>query len=153
MYWIFILNDLVSKNSVVLAQDIVDYLLANRMWQYSSSSPNINKINKGDRALIYLAGIGRRYFYAEIEIQEQNKLMSVVPNQGEIWKADFNKTFKLGSSIDTIEIFKPSIILDEALRNELSFIGDKKNWGLYFRQAIKNVSVQDYQMILNRKTQ
>lgn len=148
MYWIFILNDLNCGNKVVLAQDIADYLLDNKVWQYTLMAPNISKINKGDWALIYLAGRGRRYFYSAFEIQEQPKPINAVSTLEEIWEQDFNRIFKLGSSIDKLEIFNQPIILDKALRNKLSFIVDKKNWGLYFRLGIRSLSDQDYQIIM-----
>jgi predicted RNA-binding protein len=149
MYWMFILNDLGSSNTVILAQDIADYLLGKKDWQYTPVTPNISKINKDDRVLIYLAGKERRYFYAEFEIQEQVKPLNAVSTQGLEWEEDFNSIFKLSSPIDKVEKFKQPIILDEALRNQLSFIGDKKNWGLYFRQEIRSLSEQDYQIIVD----
>lgn len=65
------------------------------------------------------------------------------------WEKDFNGIFTLSSPIDKVEIFKRPIILDEELRNKLSFIGDKKNWGLYLRQGTRSLSEQDYQIIMD----
>lgn len=149
MYWIFILNDLSSSNTVILAQDIADYLLAKKVWQYTPTTPNMSKVKNGDRVLIYLAGKGRKYFYAVFDIQEQVKQMNPVSNEGVEWEEDFNRIFKFRSPIDKVEKFKQPILLDEALRNKLSFIGDKKNWGLYFRQGIRSLSEQDYQIIMD----
>ena len=147
MYWMFILNDLGCSNEVILAQDIAQYLLDKKVWQYTPMTPNIRKINKGDQVLIYLAGQGRKYFYAVFEIQQQVKPLNAVSTQELEWEKDFNRIFKLRSPIDKVERFKQPIILDEALRNKLSFIGDKKYWGLYFRQGIRSLSEEDFRII------
>ena len=151
MKWIYILNDLVVGDAVMPAQDIADYKKKKKVWQYSSFAPNVRKIEKGDIALIYLAGKGKRCFYAVLQIQEQIKDTRGLPTQGKAWEAIFNKIFPLGSAISNVKVFATPIQFDEGLRNEVSFIGDKKNWGLYFRQAIRSLPEADYQKIIDRK--
>ena len=151
MKWIYILNDLVIGDVVMPAQDIADYLISKKVWQYSSFAPNVRKIEKGDIALIYLAGRGKRCFYAVFEIQEQIRQGLGLSIQGQAWEENFKKIFSLGSTICEIKIFTQPVILNEELRNELSFIGDKKNWGLYFRQAIRTLPESDYQRIMERR--
>ena len=148
MYWMFILNDLLVDNIVFPPEEITEYLLEKEVWQYTPLTPNVKKINKGDKVLIYLAGRERRYFYATFEIQEPVNSPSIKLGLSEHWEESFNRMFKLSSHICSIEKFKEKIYLDEELRARLSFIVDKKNWGLYFRQGVRTLSEQDYEAVM-----
>ena len=149
MYWMFILNDLFIDSVVLAAEEIAEYLLQKEVWQYTPLTPNIKKIKKGDKVLVYLAGPKRKYFYATFEIQEQIKSTNMELKKSEDWKESFNRMFKLDSPICSVEKFKGKIYLDEELRARLSFIVDKRNWGLYFRQGIRMLSEKDYKVIMN----
>ena len=149
MYWMFIINDLAINNLVLSAEKIAEYLLQNEVWQYTPMTPNAKKITKGDKVLIYLAGRERRYFYATFEIKEPINLPNIKLEQNGKWEDVFNQMFKLNSPICSVEKFKEKIYLDEELRARLSFIVDKKNWGLYFRQGIRTLSEKDYKVIMN----
>ena len=149
MYWMFILNDLLIDSVVLPAEEIAEYLLEKEVWQYTPLTPNIKKINKGAKVLVYLAGPKRKYFYATFELQEQIKSTNMELKKSKDWKESFNQMFKLDSSICKVEKFTPPINLDAELRGRLSFIVDKKNWGLYFRQGVRTLSEQDYKAVMD----
>ena len=143
----FIVNDLTFENTNLFAEDIATHLLINRYWCYSKFAPNVKKLKTGDKVLVYLAGKGRRHFFASFMLKDD---VSAITNseEGEYkWRRELNRLFQLSSQIDNIEKYNSPIALDQELRGNLDFIVDKKNWGLYFRQGIRALSEKDYQTI------
>lgn len=144
MFWMFIINDLVLGNITLSSEDNASCLLKDRNWRYSKFAPNIKKLKKGDTVLVYLAGKGRRCFFASFKIDGDISALTDVECADSDWKLEFDRLYQLSSPIDNIQIYNNPIVLNEELRTKLDFIGDKKNWGLYFRQGIRILSEKDF---------
>ena len=132
MFWIFIVNDLQLGNITLSAEKVADYLLKSRNWCYSKFAPNVRNLNKGDTVLVYLAGKGRRCFFASFKIDGDISALIKKQNRETDWETEFERLFKLTSPINDIQIYDNPVLLNEELREKVDFIVDKKNCGLYF---------------------
>lgn len=142
-YYIFIVNDYGEYKG----KEIADSLLKNEHWLFNHASPNINKIQPEDRALIYIAGKNNRYFYATIKITgaikaAENRTYSYLNNS-------FYEMFPLKCPIQVLNVWeKPLYMVD--IKEELTFITDKKNYGLFLRQSNRVIEDIDYENIVKR---
>ncbi len=139
-YYIFIINDLNYVDVVYNSTTIVNVLLENSEWIFPNSNVcHIEKLKKGDIVLIYIAGQGNRYFYGKFCIAKA--VAPIEKNKGE-----FYKYFSRKIEIENFEKAQRKILMKEFV-SDLSFIKDKKNYGLYLRQAVKKISFEDYKLI------
>ena len=130
-YYIFIVNNIELEYQTYSGKEITDTLLNKNHWLFSYSSPNIKKIKPKDKVIIYVAGKGNRYFYASFEIKDEIKEHNLTPSN-HIEKLLFSM-FPLAAQIDKLHFWgKPVYIKD--IKEDLEFITDKKNYGLFFRQ-------------------
>lgn len=146
--YIFAINDVpINSNQTILAETIIKKLIEKNIWIFKEGAPNVKKIKVGDRILIYECGPGRRFFYGEIEIcsevspntQESN---SLAENLGLIWMTQYCK-------IKLIKVFKKPIFI-KPLIEKLSFLTEKKNYGLHLRLGIVSIPENDYELIINQ---
>lgn len=144
MNFIFIVNDLGFGEILLSAENIADSLLDAQHWLYSPTTPNVRKIDIGDRVILYLAGRNRRYFCASFEIA--GPITQTLPKiAGPV--GDFlTQVFSLSSLITNIERWTTPVPA-KPIKEDLEFITDKKNWGLHFRQSTKIISDADYDRI------
>lgn len=146
MNFIFIINDLVIGFNLINAEEISEKLLDRNIWLISLSTPHFTKFSPEDKVLIYLAGKGRRYFAANFTIKSDVYKHDLIPTTDD--EKILFKTFDYAVNIDNIRRFEqPVPILD--IKEDLAFIKDKKNYGLFFRQATKLINDEDYSKILN----
>lgn len=144
MHYIHILNDFQIGKKKMSAEQILDILLKRKCWVYNSNTPNFSKFSNGDKIIIYMAGVGRRSFVACFEFAggvEKHKLDPVSKEE----KVLFNM-FSFMAPIKNIIRFQDQVSMAE-IKIELDFISDKKNYGLYLRQATKKISESDYNKI------
>lgn len=154
MNYIFIINDYQYLNSSHDSDMIDAFTLAKKLFQKkiwihpSKKTPFLRTFEPKDKVLLYIAGIGRRYFYASFEIC------------GEVVETDFSKLgdfdsnfikrFKYSHPISNIDIWNNPVPMIE-IKNELNFIKDKKNYGLYLRNSVVKLEESDYKFIISKK--
>ena len=141
MHYIFIVNDFPINDKIYTGQEIADTLLEKNCWIFAENAPNIKKMNPGDKVIVYVAGKGNRFFYANFEILEKIKEHKMCPSSEET--EVLYAMFPLGCSIKVLSISsKPVKIAD--VKEQLNFITDKKNYGLFLRQSTKIISKKNY---------
>ncbi|WP_144635954.1 EVE domain-containing protein [Priestia megaterium] len=146
MYYIFVINTFEIGSNSIEAKEILDSLLTKKIWLYNLNIPNFTKIKVGDNVLIYVAGPGRRFFTAKFTIASEifkHSFYSANEKEDLLFKS-----FKYASYIENIEIFKDLINISE-IKEKLRFIKDKKHYGLFFRQATRLISEEDYRIVLD----
>ncbi len=145
-YYIAIAMDVDLLDKTLSALDIVKTLLKNRFWAFSGSGPVKEKLALGDRFLFYVGGKDRHYFVAtglvESTFNSANNEQNAVLNRLGI--SFFNKTISIGE----VEWFQNPVKLIP-IKDQLSFIADKKNYGLSLRQPLREISKDDYVIIGN----
>ncbi len=143
MNYIFIVNDYGEQKGKAIA----DSLLNNAHWLFNHSSPNLKKIQPGGKALIYIAGKNNRFFYANIKITGAIKSANDLPSNN--LNHNFYKMFPLECPITVLNIWgKPLYMVD--IKDELTFITDKKNYGLFLRQSNRVLANVDYEYVVKR---
>lgn len=146
-YYLFVVNDVDYGNEILTAEEITHTLLANKIWAYTKSTFHLKKFTRGDNVLLYCAGRKRRYFIAKFTIVgaiESNAIEPKGKNE-EILK----KTFPLQSKIDDVKIWSNPMPIKDIIE-ELDFITDKKNWGLWFRKSVLALNKDAFDLILKR---
>ena len=148
MHYIFVINDIDFGDLIITAQEIADKLLNKNQWLFTQFTPHIKRIKAGDKIVLYFAGKNRRYFTASFEIAGSivEHQMHASDNKEEILFQIYN----LATPVRNIETWEPPLPISE-LKDRLSFITDKKNWGLFFRQSTKLISKEDFDLITSAK--
>lgn len=147
MYYIFITNNLELGDQKYSGKEITDTLLNNNYWLFSYSSPNFKKIKPKDKVIVYIAGKGNRYFYATFEIKEEIKEHNLTPSN-DMEKLLFSM-FPLAVQIDKLHIWGEPLNIKD-IKEDLEFITNKKNYGLFFRQSTKAIDKKDYNLIVSK---
>ncbi len=141
-YYMVIINNLQFGEKVTDAREIVRLLFENKIWLFSPFTPKVNSLRACDRLLVYAAGKGNRCFLGESTLVEPPKALHTVPKQ----LKNLATIYSLGSGI-TDEILWPDVKPIMDLLPKLSFVKDKKNYGLYLRQGLRELSEEDYIVI------
>lgn len=144
MYFVFVINDIPTKNQIFAAKSISDRLLQSNCWAFNERTPNLRKIKPEDKVVLYIAGKDNMYFCATFKIDSdvfQRTFM--IFDSNDVW---LDELFPLSCGIKEINIFSTPVNVRE-IKDRLNFISDKKNWGLFFRQSTKVISEDDYNLI------
>lgn len=145
-YYVAVAMDVDLQESTLSALDIVKTLLDNGFWAFSGSAPVKEKLAVGDSILFYVGGKGRHYFIAKglvkSKVNTANDEQKAVLNR--IGIAFFSKAISVGE----IDWFETPIELIP-LKERLSFIADKKNYGLSLRLPLREMQKDDYLIILD----
>ncbi len=145
-YYVAVAMDVDLQEGTLSAVDIVKNLLDNEFWAFSVSAPVKEKLAVGDSILFYVGGKDRHYFVANCRVK------TTVDTTKEAHKAVldglglsfFNRTVSIGE----VEWFQTPVGLIP-LKNQLTFIADKKNYGLSLRLALREIKKEEYLMILS----
>ncbi len=141
--------DVELQNSILSAVDITKTLLEAGFWAFSVSAPVKQKLTVGDIILFYIGGRNRHYFVAsglvKSTVNTANDEQKAVLDRLGI--AFFNRTVSVGE----IDWFHSPIELIP-LKNQLSFIADKKNYGLSLRLPLREIPKEEYLMITSNKS-
>ncbi|MEJ9224450.1 EVE domain-containing protein [Priestia aryabhattai] len=146
MHYIYIINDfLVTDQDKIKAEEIVKILLNKKIWVYTPSTPNLKKMQPEDKVVVYMAGEKRKKFVGYFEIAEDINKHNFNGNTEEE-EYIFN-LFPLAASIKNIQLFETPIYIKD-IKNDLEFIKDKKNYGVFLRSSVRAVSEKDFERIL-----
>jgi hypothetical protein len=138
-----IINELQFGEEVVGAREIVKLLFESKQWLFSPTTPRVKSLKKNDKFVVYAAGKGNRCFLGQFALSTAPETLQTVNPRLE----RLARLYSLSCNIeDDILWEKPKPIVDMLPR--LLFIEDKKNYGLYLRHGLKEISQEDYQLIL-----
>ncbi|NLJ80659.1 MAG: hypothetical protein GX335_06525 [Firmicutes bacterium] len=143
-YFMVIINNIEFENEVLTAPKIAYSLLDQGIWLFSSHTAKVKTLEAGDKIVIYAAGRGNRFFLGSFALKTK-------PEPSECGPAGLErlvKLFALRSEIKEISRWAEPKPMADLLEN-LSFIKDKRNYGLYLRQGLRVLSEEDYQVIVN----
>lgn len=148
VHYLFIVNDFLLGDKVFSGKEIADKLLENKHWVFTYTTPNIKKIKPKDKVIVYVAGKGNRYFYANFEILDEINEHNLTPS-GELEEALYS-IFPLSCRIKVLNIWANPINIAD-VKEGLNFITDKKNYGLFFRQSTRVIGEEDYNLIITKR--
>ncbi len=142
-----IINDLQVGDAVLSAQDIVATLLKHEKWLFSRGTAKVRYLKAGDRVVVYAAGKGNRCFVGNFTL----KTMPIEEdNDHSTELKSLLRYFPLSCQIKEASLWAKSLPIKDIL-DDLSFIGDKKNYGLYLRQGMRELSEGDYAVIVGNE--
>jgi len=133
-YWIFVSVPYTDFNTGDFLK-IYRKIKVSKKWSIGKKTPNRKKLSKNDEILFYQGGERGGKFVGSAElvsglIQQDNGMFDFV-------------------ILKNIEFWKKPVEIRPILR-KLSFIKDKKHWGVYFQGGIIRISEKDYEEILKR---
>ncbi|MGL5723627.1 hypothetical protein [Cetobacterium sp.] len=138
--YIFIVNDIIYPKQTFYAKDTIKLLFDEKIWLFKESHvPHMKNLKKDDEIILYVAGANRRYFYCTF----------ILDSSIELFNKKNQKLYTLFSNyvkIKDIKYFNEKIYLKPMVAN-LKFIKDKKNYGLFFRGAVRKITDDDYNQI------
>lgn len=139
--YIFIVNDIIYPKQTYHAEDTIKLLFDDKIWLFKDSRvPHMRSLKKDDEIILYVAGPNRRYFYCTFILDSSIK--SFTKTDQELYKLFSNYV-----KIKNIKYFNEKIYLKPMIEN-LEFIKDKKNYGLFFRGAVRSITDDDYSKIM-----
>lgn len=143
--YIFVANDVpTSPGETITANEIADSLLKEHFWAFTRGAPVRKRLNRGDRVLIYLAGLHRRYFVAKAVLASASNHPS--RHEKAVLDALHLPFMTYTVRLHNVEIFNPPIHM-KPLVPHLKFIREKRNYGLHLRLPIVPITEEDYQLI------
>lgn len=142
-HFMVVINDLQLGEKIMGAREIVKLLFDNKQWLFSPATPKVKSLRRNDRLVVYAAGKGNRCFLGEFTLSTAPETLQTLNPKLENLARLYSLTCNMK---DEILWEKPKPIVDMLPR--LSFIEDKRNYGLYLRQGLKEISQEDYQSIV-----
>ena len=104
-----------------------------KKWPIFKFTPNKKKLRKGDNIVFYKAGKDGQKFIGADGIGSK-----IIPENMDYFVTLYD-----------IQIWKKPIEVPIIL-NELQFIKNKSNWGMYFQGGVTSLPPKDYKMILSK---
>jgi len=132
-YWIFVSVPFTDFN-VGTIYKMLKKIEATKRWSIGRKTPNRGRLSEGDKTLFYQGGEDGGKVIASAELasslqQHENADSFVKIKNFEVWK-------------------KPIDI--RALTDKLSFIKNKRHWGVYLQGGIVKISEVDYNKIIRK---
>ncbi len=149
MYYLFIVNNYYIGGEETKGRVIVDILLKRNYWLFNRTTANLKRIKPADEVIIYVAGKNSRYFYANIMIAGLIEDATIKPSNKT--EESLFEIFPLGCPVTVLNVWSNPLYMAN-IKNDLNFIKDKKNYGLFLRQPTKIISKQDYEYIIDKAT-
>lgn len=150
MNLIFIVNDFNFGTLSIKAEEIYKILIDHNCWLFNLNTLNLGTVRPETRVLVYLAGPNRKYFCAYFEIADCLKKNEL---KGKDEKESFLfEQFGLSVPIKNVNKFNNPLFINAFIK-KLEFISNKKYWGLFFRQSIKVVNDNDFNLLVQTSNQ
>lgn len=146
--FIFVANDIpLSPQKKFSADEIANTLLSQGFWAFSEQAPLRKKLFEQDELLIYLAGHERKHFVATAQVAKTSD--KITEDERKILKQIGLSFMQYRVLLSNIQRLEPYVKI-KPLIPELSFIKDKKNYGLHLRLPIVRCKREDYERILKK---
>jgi predicted RNA-binding protein len=146
-YYLFVAMDVARGKETVSGIDIVSTLLKEGFWAFSESAPIVPRLRRGDTVIVYLGGRERHWFVAHCRIASRFST-DVDDHKTKVLEELGLSFMKRIVEFDKVTFFKKPVGIIP-IKDRLSFIADKKNYGLSLRLPVREIPSEDYQFILN----
>jgi hypothetical protein len=148
-YWFFTATQKKINGETILAEEILNRRLNDGFWGLGERTPNRRNLQKGDRIVFYL-GNPVMAFAASATLASDSFSLSQEQKQSfshgeKIYETDY------GVLLEDIRLWEiPHSVKD--LVGSLKFIENKESWFAYFQGGVRQISEDDYRIIVeNRK--
>lgn len=143
MNYMVIINNMQMGNVSLEAMDIVVTLFDAATWLFSPRTAKVQSLVPGDKFVVYMAGQQNKCFVGTFTLETAPTEFNSNPEGLE----NLLKYFSLSSKIKDVSLW-PTPVPIRSILVDLTFIVDKKNYGLYLRQGIRQLSEADFDIIV-----
>lgn len=146
--YLVVVNDVSHAAGLTKGAEIIDWLLSSRIWIFpAAASGAARKLVPDDALVIYLAGkrAGSRSFVGHATVAS-----SVAPLAGSLRSSAHAlglEWFDQFVHLKTVQRWEQPRPIEDLIP-KLSFIADKKNYGLALRLGFRRLNDADYQTII-----
>lgn len=147
-YWIFTVKQRKNDNNLVEAETILKQRLSDKFWGLGEKTPNRRALKKGDQIVFYV-GMPQMTFSAIATLDSDSFQLTQKQNQEYshgmvLYENDY------GVKLDNIQLLEPPRFVKDIL-GSIKFIENKENWGAYFQGGVRQLSEDDYRVIISGK--
>jgi predicted RNA-binding protein len=136
----------VSSDGKKTGLEIFNERIKQNKWPIYNKTPQLLNVKEGKNVVFYIAGGGekRQSFVGCAKIKKiiDIKSTDIDPNQ-EFKQVLFHVEF------EDLKVFKNEITIKDNIDN-LNFIKNRKNYGLYFQGGICKINKESYEYIINK---
>lgn len=125
-HWIFVINDTDKE---------FQRRMGDKKWPIFHYTGNRKQIHSGDKVIFYKAGI------------EGKTLLGTAKISSELLNDENQQDYFV--ALDEIKVWKKPVKIKN-LVDSLEFIGDKVQWGRYLQGGIREISENDYGIIVSK---
>jgi len=146
-YWFFTTTQKKIGSDTITADKILQQRIADGFWGLGEKTPNRRSLQKGDKVVFY-QGAPSMAFAASATLASESFALSE-EQKGKYWH---NKFFEqdFGVLLDDAKIWElPHTVKD--LVPSLKFIENKENWNAYFQGGVRQLSEDDYLVIVSNQ--
>jgi hypothetical protein len=145
-YWILVLANKNQPNKLHNAQVVFDAQLKRKVWGLKENGKNFKHMRKGDIVLLY---IGRPYcvFAGYAVISEEARPFNK-EERTKLLDKKYRRKPKAGIKLSRVKRFNVQVPVP-LLVPELTFIKNKKNWGMYFQGSANKIDQVNFEVILS----
>jgi len=141
--YLLVANRLGFGEQALRPNEVIKTLLPNRLWLLPETAPLVRKFAAGDRFLIYAGGESAFYAVAEGSGPPTGVDMSIVPQHFPGLGGFFQYMLRFREVTMFTQPVSAAHVLDR-----LSFVKDRRYWGLYFRHSVRRISRRDFDLIV-----
>jgi predicted HNH restriction endonuclease len=148
--WILVCKDQKDAGGSMTARQVWQQNKVARLWGVGESAHNRSKIQKGDRAVIYLAGPKEMVFVGSCSIKSAARSTDVLIRESKIKtakrKANLSPYYLELNNVVSFKNEIPAILMVPRL--EIFQGRSPSKWGVTFQGAIRSISETDFDSIL-----
>lgn len=133
LHWIFVMTEYSNYNNGPIEEIIKELNIKNK-WKIGLKTLYKNKLSKNDKLIFYVSGKDRMYFIASA-VLDSRFIYEGEPYHGYV-------------NMRNINLFNKPIFIKPIL-DKLSFIKNKKRWGVHFQSGVIQISKSDYDNIIS----
>lgn len=142
--YLFIIGEITFIKPALKPEEIISILKKNGVWAFSAGAANLKKITKGDEAIIYMTGKEYKCFAGHVILKSGPMITDNILNiDNESKLFDYYPVLLKAE----ITLWDNPVYIRDIIQN-LSFVVDKTNYGLYLRQSTKLIPEEDFQKIV-----
>lgn len=144
-YWLFIVTQKKVDGEILEAEDIFKQRTSDNFWGLGERTPNRRSLRQGDRIVFYV-GWPLMIFAATATLASDS--FSLSDEQKDMY--GHGKTFyraDYGVQLGNVELFDNPRLVKE-LVPALTFIENKENWYSYFQGGVRQLSEDDFLIII-----
>lgn len=144
-YWLFVVTSQKADGQVFEADEILRQRLSDQFWGLGEKTPNRRALRQGDQVVFY---VGKPYMAFSATAILASDSFALTPDQKREYshgKAMYTTDYGVRLA-NVSELDSPKLVKD--LAPSLSFIENTLNWGAYFQGGVRQLSEDDFRVIV-----